>query len=304
MMETGAPREIPDLHARGWTSVACVSATLAGAVLTAFPGSARAQTKPADDAGDIVPALPRPRPATTAAPAATSDLGEIVPPLPRPRRPPAVAPVSGPPPPPVEESPGARKKEEGRISEIVWADAEVGFGYVNLASLQDTHLEALQSAAAGGMYGFGAGVRITNVTIGGQARLSDTTDFEFWELDGQLGVHIPLQKWDPFFAFHGGYAVASALSPAVTTSSQLFIHGGNLGLDLGGDYYVLPYVSLGAGLAGDLLFLERAPFALPASFKDLPPAEQKTIRDSPSYKDSGQSIGVGISASLHVGVHI
>jgi hypothetical protein len=208
--------------------------------------------------------------------------------------------------PPGENNAGSKpskdaKDDSGRVFEILWANAEAGFSYISLDSLNSKNLEIKNTSAAGALFGFGAGLRLLIFSLGFRARLNDSTTFTFWELDGELGIHIPAGKWDPYFGFHGGYAFVGALGES---SKDITIQGGNAGLMFGADYYFLPYLSVGLDLTGDGLFLSRPPAPLPGDFKDLPPSAQKQLKSQPLYQDSGDSVGFGIAGSLHFGVHL
>lgn len=72
----------------------------------------------------------------------------------------------------------------------------------------------------------------------------------------------------------------------------------------GADYYVLPYFSLGLDATADGLFLTRPPAPLPGDFKALPPAAKNAIKNNPLYKESGDSVGFGVSGSLRLGIHL
>jgi hypothetical protein len=202
------------------------------------------------------------------------------------------------------------KKNNGRILELVWANAEAGFSYINMQQISSSNLGLQNATSAGGMFGFGAGIRLWILTIGARARLNDLSSFTFWELNGELGFHIPIKKWDPYFALTGGYAFSGSLSSvaenasASESPSDVSIHGADAGLSLGVDYYFLPILSLGLDVTGEALFLSRPPASLPAGLNQLPAAEQMMIENQPLYKATGDSVGFGISGSLHVGLHI
>jgi hypothetical protein len=202
------------------------------------------------------------------------------------------------------------KKDSGRILELVWANAEAGFSYINMQQFSSSSLQIQNATSAGGVFGLGAGVRLLVFTLGVRARLNELSAFNFWEINGELGCHIPVKKWDPYFALHGGYTFvgtlsSSALSESLSASaSDISIHGADAGLSVGADYYFIPFLSLGLDVTGQALFLSRPPVALPPGFDELPASEQATIKKNPLYTASGDSVGFGVSGSLHVGLHI
>jgi hypothetical protein len=203
------------------------------------------------------------------------------------------------------------KKDNGRIFEIVWANVEGGFSYVNMNQLSSKNLALQNTSSAGGLFGFGAGIRLFILTLGVRARLNQLSAFSFWEVNGELGFHIPAGHWDPYLALHGGYTFSGALDSATTvntsastTPGNVDIHGADAGLSIGADYYFLKVLSAGFDVTGQALFLSRPPATQPAGFSDLPPAEQAMIKNQPLYGATGDSVGFGISGSLHFGVHL
>jgi hypothetical protein len=202
------------------------------------------------------------------------------------------------------------KKDSGRVLELVWANAEAGFGYVNMQSLNNSNFQVQNSSSVGGMFGVGAGIRLMVLTLGVRARLNELSAFNLWETNGEIGLHIPIKKWDPYFSIHAGYTFVGTLSSSALGASvsappgDISIHGADAGVSLGVDYYIIPYLSVGLDLTGDALFLSRPPASLPADFNSLPSTEQDSIKGESIYKASGDAAGIGASGSLHVGLHI
>jgi hypothetical protein len=202
------------------------------------------------------------------------------------------------------------KKDSGRIFELVWANVEGGFSYINMRQLSSSNLGIENASSAGGLVGLGAGLRVFVFTFGVRARLNELSAFNFWEINGELGIHIRAKKWDPYFALHGGYTFEGSLSASAVGNSlsasatDISIHGADAGLSVGLDYYFLPVLSLGLDATGQALFLSRPPASLPPDFAQLPPAEQAMIKSQPLYQVSGDAVGFGISGSLHLGLHL
>jgi hypothetical protein len=189
------------------------------------------------------------------------------------------------------------KKDSGRIFEVFWADVEGGFSYINMQQFSSSSLQIQNATAWGGMLGLGA-------------RLNELSAFDFWEINGEVGCHIPIKKWDPYFALHGGYTFVGSLTSSAagdsagTPASDVSVHGADAGLSVGLDYYFLSVLSLGLDVSGEGLFLSRPPAALPSGFDQLPVAEQNMIMSQPIYSASGDSVGFGVSGSLHLGLHL
>ncbi len=210
-------------------------------------------------------------------------------------------------PPPAEEA-------RSRNFELLYVSADLGGSYVDLQSFSSTQLALVHSHSAGPMVGLGAGLRLVFLTLGARVRLNQLSTFSLWEVNGEIGFHLPLGRVDPYLAAHAGYAFVGTLSNATfetpgvsattTTSSDVTVHGWDAGMSVGFDYYVTPAFSLGLDGSGSALFLKRPPVPLPADVSLLPAAQQQALRASPLYTTSGDSAGFGASVSLHAGLHL
>ncbi len=205
----------------------------------------------------------------------------------------------------------AQKKDSGRGLEWVYADAEAGFAYASLGSLSN-NLSIQRTDNSGPMLGAAAGVRLLVFTLGARFRYQLLDSFNFWQLNAVVGVHVPLGHWDPYVAIHGGYSAIGTLDSSVVdiknlasgaTSSDISVHGGNVGLSGGVDYYFVRFLSLGVDGSFEFLFLKRDPLPMPAGCAATP-ACQAAVASNPLYQKSGDSVGMGLSVSLHLGLHI
>ncbi len=206
----------------------------------------------------------------------------------------------------------AEKKDSGRNFEIAYLNAEVGGSYINMEQFSSSQLQLVKSSSGGPMFGIGAGVRLLIFTLGARARLHQLSAFSLWNLNGELGLHIPIQKLDLNVGLHGGYAFVGSLSDASVASpdpntpspaGDTSIHGFNAGMSAGFDYYLSSLFSLGLEGGGDFLFLKRPPVSLPASVTLLPADQQAKIKSDPLYAKSGDAAGFGISVAIHAGLH-
>jgi len=201
-----------------------------------------------------------------------------------------------------------KKKDSGRGLEFLYLDAHGGFSYVDMASFSATTLGPIPTSSSGPAFGVGAGIRLFILTLGARATLSDLSSFSLWQVDGEVGFHIPIGHFEPYFGLHGGYAFSGTLNPdalssAAAGSPNVAIHGGDAGLQLGMDYYFNHFISLGLEVSGNALFLHRPPAPLPAGVTAadvaLLPAQEQQI-----YNNSGDSVGLGVIGSLHLGLHL
>ncbi len=197
----------------------------------------------------------------------------------------------------------AEQKDTGRGLEFVYLNAEAGFSYMNLTSFDSTSFGLTRTDHAGGMVGFGAGLRLLVLTVGAQLRYNMLGAFNLWQIEGVVGLHIPAGWFDPYFALRGGYDFVGSLGDGAAsiangdTQSNISVHGGNIGLSGGLDYYFTKWFSVGGDGTFDILFLKRPPLAIPAGV----PAS--AVANNALYQNSGSSVGYGLIASGHVALH-
>jgi len=127
-----------------------------------------------------------------------------------------------------------------------------------------------------------------------------------WQLNGEVGLKIPVRAFDLYVGAHGGWAWLGSLGDASLNTStranagDVSVRGFNAGLELGADYFLNSLFSVGLGINGDALFLKRPPLALPTGLSQL---ELDAIRANPLYANSGNSVGFGLGAAVRAGVH-
>ncbi len=204
----------------------------------------------------------------------------------------------------------AERSDSGRGLEIAYSQASVGAAFVGLDTLSKSNLGLNKTSEGGPVFGLGAGLRLLFFTLGARARVTTLSDFDFWQLDLEAGYHVPIGRWDPYVAVHGGYAFETSAGAAQlpspggaggsfssTAANQVAVHAGEAGVSGGLDYYVTPLVSVGADATAELLFLARPKQTADAA------VTQASAASSPLYNSSGSSVGLGLSASLHAGLH-
>jgi hypothetical protein len=161
------------------------------------------------------------------------------------------------------------------------------------------------------MFSLGAGVRFVVLVLGVRARYNALSAFNMWQLDGELGLKLPIKSFDVLIGGHGGYSFVGSLgdaSVATNTSTpaetdKVKIRGFNAGLDFAFDYYVSQTFSVGFGAFADFLFLNRPPAPLPAGFEQLPADQQAAVKGDPLYQSSGSSVGLELGGGLRLGLH-
>jgi hypothetical protein len=204
-----------------------------------------------------------------------------------------------------------RASANDRGLEWFWANAEAGVETANLTTF-NTNLDTLTAgltptSGVGPAVGVGAGVRLLFITIGPRGRLGnmhgDAGDWQLWTLDAEVGVRVPLRRFEPYFTLAGGYATIGSFRTAVSGLGSGFdISGGNLRAGVGLDVYVTRIFSINAALTGEALILARQGVSL----RDLAEAKRLgTIDDARArvLEVSGSSVGAALTFTVGVGVH-
>lgn len=205
----------------------------------------------------------------------------------------------------------AEREDSKRKFELIWLDAHLGGSYIDMRQLSDSDLRIEKASSVGPAFSLGAGVRFVVLTLGARARYNALAAFNMWQLNGEVGLKLPISSVDLLFGLHGGYSFVGSLgeasvatrtnTPADTDSVK--IRGFNAGLDLAVDYYVSPTFSVGVGGIADFLFLNRPPAAKPAGFDQLTPDQQAAFNNDPLYQKSGTSAGFQAGLFLRLGLH-
>ncbi len=279
-------------------------AELPPAVTPAPPAPA---APPAEPPPAVAPAQPAPATAPSAAPPPVAP-----PPSGLPSELAPTSPRSGEP----GRDPKAEAKAEGegsRLTEIFWVNGEIGPSYVNMRQFSAENL-AIENASGGGFVaGVGAGFRIVIVSLGFKLRWHKLSPFNLVQANGELLFKLPISAVDVLIGAHGGYSGVGSLgdlfgpsgSSSTAPASQALadsvsVRGWNAGLDVGLDYFLNNYVSVGVGLTGDFLSLQRPKSDISA----LPEEIQAQVRDSPYYQYDGKSLGFGFAGALRLGLHL
>lgn len=293
---------------------------VASAALTALALASREGTAFAQDAVEPAPVAPAPAPAPVPSPAPAPSPEASAPAATPTTSPPSPPPASGLPselaPKDPEAEKSAKEKEEdgegSRLTELFWINGELGAAYANMQQFSAENLAITNPSGGGFMAGVGAGIRIVFVSLGARLRWQKLSPFNLVQANGELLFKLPISKVDVIIGGHGGYSGVGTLNDLfasnATTNAALAdsvnVKGWNAGIDLGFDYFINRYFSLGLGLTGDFLFLQRPKSGLPAGFDQLPPEVQAEYQNSDVYKFDGKSVGFGFGAALRVGFHL
>ncbi|MBX3209624.1 MAG: hypothetical protein KF764_31615 [Labilithrix sp.] len=205
----------------------------------------------------------------------------------------------------------AEQKDSGRNFELFWLDGSIGGSYINMSQFSSESLQIEKTSAGGPAFSVGAGVRFVILVLGARLRHNALSTFNMWQINAEAGLKIPVSSFDILFGLHGGYSFVGRLGDAgLATNTEtpastdaVSIRGFNGGVDVAFDYYVSPLFSVGAGLLGDFLFLNRPPVAKPGNFATLTPDQQAAIENDPVYAKSGTSAGLQLAGGLRLGLH-
>jgi hypothetical protein len=199
----------------------------------------------------------------------------------------------------------AEREDAGRGLEFFWIDVEGGYEYVALQAIRSNGLLDGDRVADSGScltLGFGAGVRLIFLTLGGRFRLARQSTWDLYTLDGEVGLHLPMGALEPSFTLAAGYAaldVASVDGVPVFDAERIDVSGLNVRLGANLDFYVNPLLSFGARGTVELLALWRNGSAQPLETPE--PAGLAAV--NATYARDGDGIGLGLAASATMGLH-
>ena len=212
---------------------------------------------------------------------------------------------------PGEPMPNSANTEDDEDSglglEWVWLNADAGYAYADLASMSGKSSLGLQKTSSSGpVVGAAIGARLLFFTVGVRARdlILDNIG-NLWEIGGEAAFHLRVWHIDPYFGVRGGYNFvgqlnSSSAQTATGDSQNVSIHGFNVGPMVGIDLYFNHWISIGADIDAQFLFIQRPALAIPGG---LTAAQQNAIQSQPLYKESGSSAGLQIAPTAHLGIH-
>src|SRR5262245_52342480 len=194
-----------------------------------------------------------------------------------------------------------------RRTEWLYLEAEGGLQSINLQTFTaDSHTFTaglVPTRATGPSVDVGAGFRIFFFTIGSKARVGLVDEWDMWSLDGELGFRFPLDRVEPHLSLYGGYTTLGNLQSAIEGLGRgLDVDGANVGAQLGIDYYLTPWFTLGLNVGGDLLFMSRRGIAV----RDLLTAKPvNTLNEAQArvLEGDGSSMGTAWNFGGSVGLH-
>ena len=201
----------------------------------------------------------------------------------------------------------ADERDSGRGLEFFWINGEVGFEYLGLQTLAANDLVdsgLVSTTQSGMMFGGGLGLRLVFLTVGPRFRFARFNEWDHWTLNAELGLHIPIGRFEPYFAFSGGYATVRALpSNDIVDNDAVDISGWDLRAGGGLDVYLSKMFTVGIAVTGEVLFLTR-PGVEPSAFTTANVQAGTNEADVQAvYEADGSSVGAATSASFVLGLH-
>jgi hypothetical protein len=202
---------------------------------------------------------------------------------------------------------GGEDSTDSRRGELVFLEAELGPTYVDMLALKDADLlDSARVKSSGFAFAYAAslGVRLHDLTLAARYRRGDFSDWQLSTLGGDVGMRLTLGRIAPHFALGAGYAslggIRADISRAAAPNPDPVVHisGLNLRVQVGVDYYVRRWFSVGANLSGDAFFLRRRGDRLPRT--------SSTDPNSPvpfAYAMDGSGNGLGATLGLVLGLH-
>lgn len=186
----------------------------------------------------------------------------------------------------------AEREDSGRGLEFFYANAGAAFSAVGLTTLNDSDLAVAGTSAVGGAFDAGLGLRLLILSFGPRLRYHKLTEFDLWQINGEVNLHIPISRLDLNFGVHGGYSfigsfAAGALG-AGADPDAVRVRGFDVGLQLGLDYYLTPHFSLGGDVSAEVLAMSR-------------PALARST--DPAFGTSGGAVGLGGLVGVRAGLH-
>jgi hypothetical protein len=191
----------------------------------------------------------------------------------------------------------ADTSDSGRGLEFFYLEPEGGFAFTSLDALHangDLVAPSSGSSGAGPLFGVQAGARLLFATIGPHFRMTSFKDKSLWTLGLDLGWHIPLGNLEPYAAFGAGYArLGKSADALLGANNDVGVHGFDIRLGGGFDYYVTRVFSAGANITAELLGLSRSA----VSVSPTAPA------GAAIYRQDASGLGLAVSGSVVLGLH-
>ncbi|MCA9630784.1 MAG: hypothetical protein KC766_24110 [Myxococcales bacterium] len=199
----------------------------------------------------------------------------------------------------------SEQEDSGRGLEFLYLNVEGGYAHIGLQTFKANDIVdagTQKTTDSGYVLGVGAGLRLVFITIGPRFRLNKFSEYDMWTLNAELGIHIPLGNFEPYFTFGGGYASIGGFDSgnigSQINSDDVQITGYDIRAGAGFDLYLSPAFSIGANLTGELLGLTRPGVSLNSSGSTTANGAQAQVLEA-----DGSSLGTSMALTGVLGLH-
>ena len=201
----------------------------------------------------------------------------------------------------------------GPFDELLWMTVNGGYSFANLTTVardwssEYFDVNVLPTRVSGPTAQAAVGVRLSILTLGvrgGFARLtgdpseSAIHEMNLWNVDGELGIHIPFGPVEPYFLIGGGFSTIGGFNDAASGR----LNGANVGAGVGLRVYITEAVSVEALGNAELLFLTRKWTTL-GDLEDVRDADNPEQAANTLRRADGSSIGTAYALTIGPGFH-
>jgi hypothetical protein len=182
----------------------------------------------------------------------------------------------------------ASDEDTGVGLHFVYIQPELGFGVANLGSA--TSNGSGLGTSAGPAWGLGLGAEFITFQIGGRLRNIFTPNFNLWTVGGELAYQPGSGKFWPRIGLGVGYAWVNHTTTdwCHGNCDLVDVHGIDVGLRGGLQYFVTSTIEVGADVGLDALIMKRA---------------ATNVADQ-NFTSDGSGVGFAAVAVAHIGFHL
>jgi hypothetical protein len=188
--------------------------------------------------------------------------------------------------------------DDGRGSDLIWIEGAFGYSYVDLVQFsQDNFLPSVDRFSGSGFAAsVAAGFRIQFLTIGARGSLASYTGFEVGSAVLDVALRIPTPVVEPFVRAGFGYGWVGNADYETPSASDTSVFG--LAVELGGgiDIYLSKIITIGGGFDAVFLNLSRQRI-------DSGCGGATCMVDEINFEEDGDSVGLQMRVTAHVGLH-
>jgi hypothetical protein len=179
----------------------------------------------------------------------------------------------------------ASKDDSGVGLHFLYIQPAAGLGWATLGGV----LPSGTQSGVGPSFGVHAGAELIALQLGARFEALPTSNWNLYDVSGEIAYQPGSGRFWPRIGVAVGYAWAGNWSQSVCAAScsLLDVHGLDLGLRAGFQYYLGSRIEIGADAAADALVLSRS----------------KIVGGPAAFADDGNSVGFGVRATVHLGWH-